>query len=571
MGALRNALHYVALFGILVAAPVLGNAAECELVVAKLVSVEGEVEVRVSTAKNWSIAAAGESFCPGDTLRVNNNSRAALQLSNHTLVRLDAHTTLTINGPQQAQGFWVELIRGVSHFISRVPRTLKVITPYVNAGVEGTEFLVKVEKDESTVIVYEGTVSANNDAGQAMLNSGMAAVVKSGQAPTIKTLVRPRDAVQWALYYPPVLEFNDNDFIGQTDNSWQSHIAASIESYQRGHLTDAIKTLEQVSERVEDPRFYTYRASLRLAVGQVEKAQADLQQALTYQADDGGALALQAIMAVVQNDKTRALTLANQAVDRAPNNITAQLALSYALQAHFQLEQARTNVKQAVTNVPNNALAWSRLAELHLMFRDLDAALAAAQKAVELNPNIARTQTVLGYAELIRTNTRAARQSFEHAIALDQGAPLPRLGLGLARIREGDLIEGRHEIEIAAILDPSNALIRSYLGKAYYEERRGEVAAEQFSMAKELDSNDPTPWFYDAIQKQSENRSVDALQDIQTSIGLNDNRAVYRSRLLLDDDIAVFCASQARIYQNLGFDQLALLEGWKSVNTDPSN
>jgi outer membrane receptor protein involved in Fe transport len=61
------------------------------------------------------------------------------------------------------------------------------------------------------------------------------------------------------------------------------------------------------------------------------------------------------------------------------------------------------------------------------------------------------------------------------------------------------------------------------------------------------------------------------LHDLQKAIELNDNRAVYRSKLLLDSDQAARSASLARIYGDLGFQQLALVEGWKSVNTDPSN
>jgi len=90
-------------------------------------------------------------------------------------------------------------------------------------------------------------------------------------------------------------------------------------------------------------------------------------------------------------------------------------------------------------------------------------------------------------------------------------------------------------------------------------------------IAKELDPADPTAYFYDAINKQTTNRPVEALQDMEKSIELNDNRAVYRSRLLLDSDLAARSASQARIYTDLGFQQRALVEGWKSVNTDPSN
>ena len=201
----------------------------------------------------------------------------------------------------------------------------------------------------------------------------------------------------------------------------------------------------------------------------------------------------------------------------------------------------------------------------------MDEALDEAQKASAQNPGIARTQTVLGFAYLAQVKTRDSRDAFERAIGLDQADPLPRLGLGLATIRDGDVQAGREEIAIAASLDPNSSLIRSYLGKAYYEEKRSKTASSQFAVAKELDPADPTPYFYDAILKQSLNRPVEALQDLQRSISLNDNRAVYRSRLLLDDDLAARSASLGRIYDDLGFQQLALVEGWKSVNADPAN
>src|SRR5437762_1331656 len=171
----------------------------------------------------------------------------------------------------------------------------------------------------------------------------------------------------------------------------------------------------------------------------------------------------------------------------------------------------------------------------------------------------------------MRVKIRDAKAAFEKAIALDSADPLPRLGLGLAKIREGDLHGGSREIEAAASLDPNNAIVRSYLGKAYYEEKRTGLDEREYSVAKQLDPNDPTPHFYDAIGKQTTNRPVEALHESQRAIELNDDRAVYRSRLLLDSDEAARSAAQARIYSDLGFQQLALVEGWKSVNTDPTS
>ena len=101
--------------------------------------------------------------------------------------------------------------------------------------------------------------------------------------------------------------------------------------------------------------------------------------------------------------------------------------------------------------------------------------------------------------------------------------------------------------------------------------RRTRSPPSSSRIAKELDPNDPTPWLYNAIRLQSENRPVEALRNIEKSIELNDNRAVYRSRELLDQDRAARGASLARIYNDLGFQQLGINEATKSLSFDPGN
>jgi tetratricopeptide (TPR) repeat protein len=178
---------------------------------------------------------------------------------------------------------------------------------------------------------------------------------------------------------------------------------------------------------------------------------------------------------------------------------------------------------------------------------------------------------VLGFTALTRIDIDEAKAAFDRAIELESAEPLARLGLGLAIIRSGHLEEGRKEIEISAGLDPNDSLIRSYLGKAYFEEKRGPLDAEQFAIAKELDPNDPTPWLYDGIRLQTENQPVAALHNLQRSFELNDNRAVYRSRLELDSDRASRGTSVARVYQDLGFERLGINLSTQSLAQDPSS
>jgi tetratricopeptide (TPR) repeat protein len=316
---------------------------------------------------------------------------------------------------------------------------------------------------------------------------------------------------------------------------------------------------------------WIYRATLQLAIGQIEAAEADIQRALGLNPSDAHAVALRTIIAVVQNEPDEAWSLAHQTVTAAPDAATAWVALSYAQQARLDLDGARSSLEKAVALAPGHATAWARLAELRSSFGELDSALKAAQHAVALEPGLSRAQTVLGFAFLTQVQIGDAVAAFEKAIRLDQADPLPRLGLGLAKIRQGKWSEGSLEIDIAASLDPHDALIRSYLGKAHFEEKLGSLAAREYDVAKRLDPRDPTPWFYDAIRKQTTNQPVEALRDLQHAIALNDNRAVYRSRLLLDADLAARSASLARIYSDLGFQARALVEGWQAVNTDPAN
>jgi tetratricopeptide (TPR) repeat protein len=549
--------------------PYAAFAQTCDNPVAQVTSVQGTVEARRAGTTQWQTVQLHDAYCPGDTLRVQDNSRADVALANESLLRLSANTTITLEALQEERTSVVDLVKGLAHFFSRRPRSLEVKTPFTVAGVRGTEFFISVDDLKTFLSIFDGQVLAANQAGSLTLSSGQAAVAEAGKAPVRQIVARPRHAVRWALYYPPVLYIRPDEFPAGSD--WQGMVRKSVEFYQQGDLQKAFDSLQNLPEDVRNPRVFAYRAALRLTVGQVEAAQADIARALGLAANDSNALALQTIIAIVQNETERALRAARQAVETAPRSATAHIALSYAQQALFDLPGARSSLEKAVQLEPNNALAWARLAELHSSFAELGKALSAAQKAVALEPNLSRTQTVLGFAYLMQVNTAQARAAFEKAIALDQADPLPRLGLGLANIRDGKLAEGRRDLETAGSLDPNNALVRSYLGKAYYEEKRAPLDEREYKIAKELDPNDPTPWFYDAIAKQTTNRPVEALQALQKAIELNDNRAVYRSRLSLDSDLAARSASLGRIYSDLGFQQLALVEGWKSVNTDPTN
>jgi tetratricopeptide (TPR) repeat protein len=524
------------------------------------VSLTGSAQLQRAGQAAASSAKLGTLLCQNDLLHTDAGSRAALFISAETLVRLDQNSTVRISqtdletvveftqAPAQTRVLLAPDQCGAGYFITRYPKRFRVITPFTNAVVEGTEFLVALRCESTEVAVFEGKVRAEQTlaASQAVsIASGESFTVGEREPPVIKALVKPADAVQWVLYYPPLSET-----AARPDQACESGSAA------------------------EKSRCLTARAEQRLRAGRVDEAQRDIDEATKLLPNNADADALSSVIAVVKNDKAHALELAQRATQLEPLNARAWIALSYAQQASFKLEDALASAERSAELAPRSSTAQARVAELLLSLGKIRSAERAAQAAVEADPNESRAHTILGFVHLAQIDTKKAREDFNAAIERDSSDPLARLGLGLAIIRDGKLKEGREEIEIAVALDPTNSLIRSYVGKAYYEENtqaRDKLAATQFGLAKQLDPKDPTPWFYDAILKQTQNRPVEALEELQKSIELNDNRAVYRSRLLLDEDAASRNASVARIYQDLGFDQAAVVESTKSLESDPSN
>ncbi len=84
-------------------------------------------------------------------------------------------------------------------------------------------------------------------------------------------------------------------------------IKKSAEAYMKGDFTAAFESIRRFPENVREPRLFTYRASLLLAVGRVDEAKADLDKALSIAPNNSDALALQSIIAVTQNEKDKAL------------------------------------------------------------------------------------------------------------------------------------------------------------------------------------------------------------------------------------------------------------------------
>lgn len=482
--------------------------------------------------------------CAGDAVAVPAGGRAEMRMAAaSTEFRLDGGTELlpiagagltTVGAGAPAGGFAVRLLRGAIYLLSRTPRRLTVETAFVTAGIDGTEVLLRVDpaRRGTDLLVLEGTVAVTPDVIGRRLTTGQRLTL-TGTTGTVTDLAPPgsafgdpravtADALAWTLFYPDIL-------VGTADP-------------------------------------VIARAARLLASGRALEADGALETAPTSADRD----ALRAIITLTRRDVAAARPLVAAARRADPGSATALLAESYLRQQELDLDAALSAADAAARAAPTSGLARARLAELRLMRGETRAARAAAAEAAQLgsDPLVAIVQ---GYTSLAAYDTRTAESAFRAALRAESQNPLALLGLGLARIRRGDLDTGRGFLEAATVHDPTSALLRSYLGRAYFEERRDDVAGLQYDIAKQLDPADPTPWYFDAIRKQLANRPVEALRDVERSIALNDNRAPFRSRLLLEQDQAARGVSLARIYEDLGFTQLGVNEASRALAADPAN
>jgi Flp pilus assembly protein TadD len=541
----------------------------CEIAAGRLVSAEGEILIGGPSGGLVQPVAAGTEtgLCPGDTVFVGARSRAAVRLEDTgQVIRLDQGTTLRVLPPRQPGRPWLDLSRGIIQLFSPAGRPLDVQTPYVTAGIEGTEFFVLVDPTRkiAEVGVIEGRVGLENRQGRLTLAAGEAAAAQPGLAPR-RIEIRPRDQVRWAIYYPPAmwqLPAAGAPLDPTVHNAWRAWRAGDFAAAVR--YVNAIASTERLNAVSLD-----YLAAILISLGRIDEASPLLDRSVGLEPTSPRAPALRAIVEVARNRPQQAAQAADAAAALAPASPAARIAQSYAFQAGLRLEEARAALLAAVP--PDDPLVQARLAEVEFYLGHIGAARRAAERAIAAAPTLSRPRSILGFVELAQFRFSAAEDAFRAAAKLDPADPLPRLGLGLTAIRRGDLAKGTGEIAIAVALDPARSLLRSYLGKAYAADWRYQPAFREWRLARQLDPKDPTPWLYQALAERWLNRPGDALGDLQKSIELNDNRAVYRSRLLLDDDLATRSADLAGIYRDLGFDQAALIQGYKSVNTDPSN
>ncbi|HEX3410086.1 MAG TPA: FecR family protein, partial [Stellaceae bacterium] len=336
------------------------------------------------------------------------------------MIRLDQGTTLRVLQPRRPGRPLLDLSRGIIQLFSPGNRPLDVETPYVTAGVEGTEFFVLVDAARrlAEIGVIDGRVGVENAQGRLSLAPGEAAIAQPGQPPH-RIEIRPRDQVRWAIYYPPAMWE-----LPTAGAPIEPRVYAAWQAWRASDLPAAVRQLNAISSTEGfNAVSLDYLAAILISLGRVDEASGLLDRSMRLDPASARAPALRAIVDVARNQAQEAAKAAEAAVALAPTNPAARIAQSYALQAGLRLEEARAALLAASPS--DDPLVLARLAEVEFYLGHITAARTAAERAIAAAPSLSRPRSILGFADLAQFFFAAAEQAFRGAAALDPGDPLP--------------------------------------------------------------------------------------------------------------------------------------------------
>ena len=570
------------------------GANETDSVAASIAEVEGDAWlIRASNAQQQLTLVAGQRVFPGDTVVTGKTGKAALLLADESLIRLYHGSEFSLNAVAPSAGWLTrtsqrfkssyELVKGELWFRNkRRGSDIEIGTEHVSISVRGTEFSVVAQLDVVYVTMLEGSIAASNSLGSVEAISGEQVVAERGKAPTKRLLLNPDNAVQWTIKLPDI--FSSQSF-AQFINSSSSELnnatadeqtaliltqaAATLDS---GDYTDAFELLAADQDAPFNAPLQTYQAWAYIETGQPQQTIETLARVLSQEPNFLPAVLLNTLAALMVNNNSMALTSGAKGIAMAPGSAEAQLLESYAQQANFMLDAAYAAAAQAAMIAPDLAAATLQLTRLAIGRGEFDLALShladVAPATLAKDTDLLTTQ---GFALLAKGESKAAQRSFEQANQLNTPSADLALGQALIALRNGQQKSALERIASAVAMEPLEASYMNYFGRILYETKRFDKAIEVLERARQLDPNDPTPLYLLAIIKRDRNQDGEAIALLQIAEQLNDKRAVYRSRYVLDQDSAIKSVDLSLALQTFNFDAWAQHKAVNAIANDRAN
>jgi len=515
----------------------------------KIINCTGDIFVAAPNTNSRKKALPGIDLFPQDTIVTGHDGWAAVLMSDGTLVQINRNTIFVLKKVASSAGWFTknrvtsgavtskkisryEIKSGEAWFRNKNRNmVINIETPTVTAGIRGTEINITVDNSlEVTITILEGLVVARNAFGAVSGISGEVIKANQGAIPIKYMVLEPENAVQWTITIPaPVVKY----------------------------LLSIIKVKPELIASIRSRKLI--------------ESQTILQGIVSEQPENAPAFTWLSLVQLYRGKRAQALESAKKAVQLSNGAIPSLIILSYIYQAVFNLEKAMDTLNMILEKDPENILALTNKARLLFGSRHIKKALHYINLAYRHSPDNPDVLTLKGFISLAMQQYQNVETSFKKAIAQNPHMGEAYMGLAIFHMRQSKIDLALKEMATAVLLEPRNSLFVSYWAKMLYQIKRFDRAQELLELAMILDPNDPTPHLYQSIILRDLNYSGQAIDALNKAIDLNDKRAVYRSRFLLDQDLAVKNVDLSIIYNQLGLSAWAGSKALESVKADYNN
>ncbi|MBD9372457.1 FecR domain-containing protein [Rhizobium sp. ARZ01] len=563
-------------------------------------------EVRFIDVPDWRGVEINQDLLAGDTLRTNANGSLAILFSDSTQMRMGRNTTLIVKKIDGQSNSEVELSSGV--IWARAKRGgsgLIVETPAAAAAIRGTDWTLRVDGDQTTLTVLEGTVELANPQGSVTVNQGEGAVAAIGQAPRKYTLVNLEEREQILLYGELRGAFATLPASGmdgprtraerarilavpeaaRTQADWLALAEATLSldgraaavnalAHLKRPLPGALESRAKLVEAMIAGQELRYQEAERLFTEALPDLPASRKATAAYGrwfaaaladpnretspppegafASDPAAVIARATALAHVGGTAAAIDLLRQAEKRFPDDArlpAMRAGLAYELDRRDEVREALDRARRLDPDDPTLLLISAR--SRATVSSDLDGALADLRRAVEIAPGADAAWNELGIVYHDRNAPVEANRAYREAIALNPENAV--LYANYARfLMDNDQVKAaKQQIDIAERLDPTSYAVLAAKGR--YLLRMGKTAEGEQVL---LQASAVNPTYGDALigqaiasyQLGSEVEAAQALDNADRFDPENPSIPLIRSGIALDQyraDEAIIEAREA--------------------------
>ncbi len=388
--------------------------------------VEGSVSVRQGSSPDWKPLTKGMPVHEGDTIKTGDDGRTALEFVDGAFVRLGRSTAITINAVSPLGEPQVTQTIGNSYFFSRgARREPRIKTPLVNATIRGTELVVAVSPDKTSIDVLHGSAAVTDGSREEIAVAGESVTAKRGEPLSKSILVRPADAVQWMVRFPFIV--TALDLAPSADSECSASCVAAIQQAiarsASSSLYDAVNSLPADVRNL--PRGRILRAIALWSVGDKAAALNELKTLPPHLGGRDAALRhiLYGYSDVAESNPSGAEANLEQAEGYVPGMVNALNLRSYICQARGDIDGALQVSQQNRSEHGSIAPLYDREAEMLLSSdRWEEAEGLLATRSVQFGES-AMSSTLAGFAALSARDFDEAQRHFER-IALNRSRML---------------------------------------------------------------------------------------------------------------------------------------------------